>query len=229
MDELSDALWKLVDDCPSLCMNDALFLSIGKVPSDKARTNLDQYYLWQGTPKSQRIRRDKLAGLIGGKEADELIARRNSASRWSCVKADGALLTYTDSTLTETGAASGYNYGNCHVQVADFAAFCRRQEWDVPARLARYAVNGELLTRGVTKQWPWGPYETELLRQLAAAARRYWVNFDPSDPTTAPTNEEVANFLTGRGVASRVAETMAQMLRADGLRPGPRPGNRAKN
>lgn len=72
-------------------------------------------------------------------------------------------------------------------------------------------------------RWPWGEHETELLRHLLAAATKFWVNFDPGDPTTAPTNETVTEYLTKRGVSSRVAETMAQILRADGLRPGPRP------
>ena len=70
--------------------------------------------------------------------------------------------------------------------------------------------------------WPWGGYSTELLEELAAAARRFWVNYDPADPTTAPTNADVKNWLVDRGVGERNAEVMATILRADGLRPGPR-------
>jgi hypothetical protein len=70
--------------------------------------------------------------------------------------------------------------------------------------------------------WPWGSYETRLLRHLAAAADRFWKNYDPSDPATAPTNQEVIDWLMEQGVAPRNAEVMATMLRADGLRPGPR-------
>lgn len=70
--------------------------------------------------------------------------------------------------------------------------------------------------------WPWGTHETELLRHLAAAADRWWKNFDPSDNTTAPTNAEVSNWLLSRGVGQRTAEVMATILRVDGLPTGPR-------
>lgn len=76
--------------------------------------------------------------------------------------------------------------------------------------------------------WPWGEHDTELLQHLAAAARQWWVNFDPTDKTTAPTNEQVEGWLTartlsnGKPIATRVAEIMAQILRLDGLPTGPR-------
>jgi len=70
--------------------------------------------------------------------------------------------------------------------------------------------------------WPWGLHETELLRQLARAGERFWKNYDSNDPSTASTNETVAAWLGRNGVSKRVAEVMAQILRADGLRPGPR-------
>lgn len=71
--------------------------------------------------------------------------------------------------------------------------------------------------------WPWGTHETKLLQALARAADKFWKRYDPSDPTTAPTNETVSEWLQSQeGVASRTAEIMAQILRADGLRPGPR-------
>lgn len=70
--------------------------------------------------------------------------------------------------------------------------------------------------------WPWGTHETELLRHLAAAVGRFWKNYDPTDATTAPTNEEVVAWLVARGVANRNAQVMARMLRADGLPTGPR-------
>ena len=74
----------------------------------------------------------------------------------------------------------------------------------------------------VGKVWPWGHYETELLGHLAAAARHWWANFDPSDKTTAPTNQQVAEWLQTRGVAKSMADKIATILRADGLPTGPR-------
>ena len=70
--------------------------------------------------------------------------------------------------------------------------------------------------------WPWGEHETELLRHLAAAAKRFWKNYDPSDPTTAPTNDQVIDWLVEQGVPQRIAEVMATILRAGGLPSGRR-------
>lgn len=72
-------------------------------------------------------------------------------------------------------------------------------------------------------QWPWGEYETSLLRKMAAAAQRFWVdNYDPTDRTTAPTNVQVSDWLRSQGVADRTADVMASILRVDGLPTGPR-------
>ncbi len=70
--------------------------------------------------------------------------------------------------------------------------------------------------------WPWGDYETSLLKKLAVAAEEWWSDYDPKTPSTAPTNAEVTSWLIGQGVSKRVAEVMAQMLRADGLPTGPK-------
>lgn len=72
------------------------------------------------------------------------------------------------------------------------------------------------------KKWPWGNHETELLRHLSAAAEKFWTLYDPEDITTAPTNEQVTEWLVSEGVSKRIAEAIAQILRTDGLRTGPR-------
>jgi hypothetical protein len=75
----------------------------------------------------------------------------------------------------------------------------------------------------LSREWPWGRnHETELLRKLAAAAERFWKRYDPNDPTTAPTNETVTNWLIDQKVSKRNAEVMATILRVDGLPTGPR-------
>jgi len=71
-------------------------------------------------------------------------------------------------------------------------------------------------------RWPWGDYETDLLRKLAAAAEKFWKLYDPDDQSTAITSETVTKWLEDQGVSKRVAEIMAQILRADGLKTGPR-------
>lgn len=71
--------------------------------------------------------------------------------------------------------------------------------------------------------WPWGAHHTALLGHLDAAARRFWLLYDPADRTTAPTNEMVADWLQSeRGVSKDKARAIASMLRADGLPMGPR-------
>ena len=71
--------------------------------------------------------------------------------------------------------------------------------------------------------WPWGAHETENLRHLAAAAERYWKLYNPAEPDTAPRNETVVEWLKAeRGVSDNLAKGMASILRADGLKTGPR-------
>ena len=71
--------------------------------------------------------------------------------------------------------------------------------------------------------WPWGSHHTKHLGDLAAAAKALWTLYDPSDPSTAPTNEMVRDWLvTERGVSKDKASAMASILRADGLPSGRR-------
>lgn len=74
----------------------------------------------------------------------------------------------------------------------------------------------------ISGKWPWGDHETELLKKLADAASKFWVLYDPDDHTTAPTNQQVIDWLMEQGVAKRTAAVMATILRADGLPTGPR-------
>lgn len=73
------------------------------------------------------------------------------------------------------------------------------------------------------RRWPWGEHHTEALGHLDAAAKRFWVNVDPTDNTTAPTNKEVSEWLqSDRGVSRSMADAMASILRPDDLPTGPR-------
>lgn len=72
-------------------------------------------------------------------------------------------------------------------------------------------------------RWPWGSHHTEMLGHLEAAALRFWVNVDPSDNTTAPTNKEVSDWLEKeRKVSNAGAKAIASILRQDDLPTGPR-------
>ena len=73
-------------------------------------------------------------------------------------------------------------------------------------------------------RWPWGTHHTELLGHLEAAARRYWgPNYDPADTSSASTNATVSEWLqTERKVSRTMADSIASILRPDGLPTGPR-------
>lgn len=114
------------------------------------------------------------------------------------------------------------------VKVADFAAWADGMGWNLPPEFPRtqanavaYPVASEGLQAGGAG-WPWGNHETELLRKLAAAASQFWSLYDPADKTTAPTNQQVSEWLQKQGVSKPTADVMATILRADGLPTGRR-------
>ena len=83
-------------------------------------------------------------------------------------------------------------------------------------------VRAEIAQRSET-HWPWGSHHTELLGHLEAAARKWWQLYDPASPDTAPTNDMVSEWLiVERSVSKDKAKAIASILRADGLRTGPR-------
>lgn len=101
---------------------------------------------------------------------------------------------------------------NSRIAIADLGEFIS----------ARKSIHAPARSKG---RWPWGEYETENLRTLAEAAERFWKNYDPTDQTTAPTNDAIAEWLLsaeGGDLSRRMAKSIATVLRADGLRPGPR-------
>ena len=109
---------------------------------------------------------------------------------------------------------SAYEFpGEQHVVVRD-RGLTTWKDWHAD-QLA--AVSTQIGAPSSSEGWPWGDYETALLRKLAAAAQRFWVNYDPSDATTAATNAQVTSWLKAQGVAERTAEVMATILRVDGL------------
>jgi hypothetical protein len=87
----------------------------------------------------------------------------------------------------------------------------------------QFTLNQLSVSREANSRWPWGNHHTKLLGHLEAAARRYWVNYDPAEATTASTNETVVEWLVAERKVSRTkAEAIASMLRPDGLPTGPR-------
>lgn len=104
------------------------------------------------------------------------------------------------------------------VQLSNFVTWLKSIEHQIPTE---FPWQDEPITP-IKHGWPWGKHETALLRKLADAANHFWSLYDPSDPSTAPTNKQVVKWLVTQGVAERNATVMATILRADGLQFGPR-------
>lgn len=77
-------------------------------------------------------------------------------------------------------------------------------------------------TTAIKSPYPWGDHSTHLLNKLIDVATAMWSRYDPLDPSTAPTNDQVRDWLMERNVPKRTAAIMATILRADNLRPGRR-------
>lgn len=74
------------------------------------------------------------------------------------------------------------------------------------------------------EKWPWGSYETKLLRHLEAAAREFWSTYNPDNTKASiPTSKEVIKWLENTHKVSNVmAKAIASLLRPDNLPTGPR-------
>lgn len=105
------------------------------------------------------------------------------------------------------------------VRLSEFYAWAKTLGWPVPSGFRKAQATGKP-SGPVKASWPWGAHETKLLRDLAAAAERFWAK--GYDPEKAPTNEKVVEWLEGRGVSERNAKAIATILRADNIPHGPR-------
>ena len=107
---------------------------------------------------------------------------------------------------------------NCSMKLVKFTAVALSWNWKIPPEMAALAEPDKRDAKIL--EWPWGSRETKLLGHLAEAAKELWSRYDPTDATTAPTNIQVQDFLINRKVSKRVAQVMAQILRADELPSG---------
>jgi len=114
------------------------------------------------------------------------------------------------------------------VEASDFAAWAKSTGIALPAQLRGAFVENTAVAHASAGSWPWGDYETRLLRWVAIAVRRFWVNYDPTDRSTAPTAKVVVPWLLahqqqmGEKLSDREAKLIAQLVTADDAPSGPR-------
>jgi hypothetical protein len=105
--------------------------------------------------------------------------------------------------------------------LADFVSWAKSVKWDLPLQLA--ALVDRDAQPPQSGRWPWGSYETKLLRVMEAVARKWWINYDPTDPTTAKTKDVIVSaIMADHGCTKNQAEAIYTVLRADDLPRGPR-------
>jgi hypothetical protein len=111
---------------------------------------------------------------------------------------------------------------SCQVSLSNFAAWAEKLGWHLPEQFPRKPIL-PVAKEAHQPSWPWGTYETKLLRDLAAAAEHFWKTYDPKHPEKAPTNETVSDWLVKEcSVSKRNADAMATILRFDDLPTGAR-------
>jgi hypothetical protein len=113
-----------------------------------------------------------------------------------------------------------------HPILVDFAAWVLR-EMDWPPLPTEFPGVRALLAEAQTPKaapslgpWPWGVYETPNLKYLAMAAKQFWS--DGYNRDSAPTNDDVAEWLEAQGASQRTAVIIAQILRPPDVPFGPR-------
>lgn len=75
-------------------------------------------------------------------------------------------------------------------------------------------------------KWPWGTHETNLLRCLEAVAKRWWADYEPDQPNSAPRNVDIDEWIQADfapSMTKNMREAVITILRADSAPVGRRP------
>lgn len=131
---------------------------------------------------------------------------------------DRALAGHPQDRLIQANHFNEDNPKHSLVELTRFAAWAKAHGFSLPREFPR-AVTPETIALG---GWPWGSYSNKNLELLALAAHKWWVNYSPDDPSTAPRSEDVIAWLEKQGLSNNMAKNIASILRVPGLKPGPR-------
>jgi hypothetical protein len=108
---------------------------------------------------------------------------------------------------------SGGSLEEREVKLSNFAAWLKSVPHTPPPE---FPWQPESITLS-NMDWPWGRYETRLLRKLASAADQFWTRYDPNFPDTSTDNKVVSAWLVEEGVSPHIAKAMATILRDERL------------
>jgi hypothetical protein len=151
---------------------------------------------------------------------DEVMQRISELEGWRFRRINSGIFVLKGSCVFQL--LDDQKYSCLREGLLDVADFVIRPEVFKELKLGIKESTESLQKIENVKKWPWGNYETELLRKTAGAVERFWTNYDPSDPSTAPTNEQVVKYLKKQDVTERTAGSIATIIRANGLPSGPR-------
>jgi len=132
------------------------------------------------------------------------------------------LMRNVDSLLPSGHRASA----ETKVPTATFVKVALKFNWSIPQPLrdlllAPTEINGEIAIPSPSMEWP--AHTTPKLEALKAVLQKFWKNYDPSDPGTAPTNEMVSKYIQETyKFSSAAADSIASILRPGDLKTGPR-------
>lgn len=155
------------------------------------------------------------------------MAKVASACKWEVQNQNGTPLmeavgTFRKPILVQVQDVIDWLYNSNH---EDFASALEVKR-DLTIRLiARKAGVKAKKTEDTppTVNWPWGRHNTRLLEVLLATAQKFWARYDPLDESTHKLKEEVVGWIMKRyagQVSLHMANAIATILRADGLRTG---------
>jgi hypothetical protein len=124
------------------------------------------------------------------------------------VSFDGMVFDLGNSTLDLVALSNNHGY-------------LRVQRTDLDAYMVERRLEPKDRSRNAGTHWP--NHQTKKLTALRLAALKFWSNYDPTQPDTAPKNQEVIEWLQKEHkIGATPAKEMASILRPEKLRTGPR-------
>jgi hypothetical protein len=231
MEFCKESTWQRLASRKSITIAEALLLATDIEPTEGSLQLLRVALV---DPLDRAFRTDtresalkQLEAHAGHEKCAFLLALHRACAEATWASANPRLETYTDETLINQGSMGQRSglFFDCHVRPTHFALHCHSMGWPVPLGLGRLIKPSDRASKAADALvWPWGRYETEMLRHLHAAVLRWWIRYDSTDPTSAHTQLEVRDWLVKeRGLSKKKAEAIAAIIHTDDPLPkGPR-------